>query len=242
MDRASLAVLRERGSVNEPGILRMPTYLQICRFATRLLIAPPASSAPSPSGPRDATSDTEVCPRPWTSPGVSRSPPFAGGVAAGERVPPSAGRPRVAEFVGTSVARADTFRVRGSNRLPRRALVAFAGSSLFAAGPASARVVFPTPGAMSVPDLPKHVRAGEHLTLVENMPDGILGGVVHFQRESPAGLWGTMASAPVRPWVFWLHWHVPRRWAGSQIQVRFLLTDAGQFLAGSPVYSMSIKG
>jgi hypothetical protein len=130
--------------------------------------------------------------------------------------------------------------VDASNRLLRRALAALAALSLVAAASASARVVFPTPGVMDVPDLAAHVRAGEHFTLVENMPDGILGGIVHLQREAPSGRWWTMASAPVRPWVFWLHWHVPHRWGGTQIQVRFRLTDAGQFLAGSPVYSLSI--
>ena len=49
-----------------------------------------------------------------------------------------------------------------------------------------------------------------------------------------------MTSGAVKPWVFWLHWHVPRRWAGSQIEVRFLLTDAGQTLAVSPDYPMSV--
>jgi len=129
-----------------------------------------------------------------------------------------------------------------SNRTLRRALAAVAALSLAGAATASAhaRVVFPSPGVMDVSNLPAEVRAGAQFTLVENMPDGILGGVVHFQRESPSGTWWTMASAPVRPWIFWLHWHVPRRWASSKINVRFLLVDAGQFLAGSPVYSLSI--
>ena len=114
--------------------------------------------------------------------------------------------------------------------------------SLVAAATAGAHalVVFPSPGVMQITNLPSQVHAGQQFTLVENMPDGILGGVVHFQRESPSGAWWTMASAPVRPWIFWLHWRVPKRWAGSQIHVRFRLTDAGQFLAGSPVYAMSV--
>ncbi len=129
-----------------------------------------------------------------------------------------------------------------SNRRLRRALVALAVGSLVAAATADAhtRVVFPSPGVMELTDLPSQVGAGEHFTLVENMPDGIIGGVVHFQRESPSGTWWTMASAPVRPWIFWLHWNVPKRWAGAQIHVRLILTDAGQFLAGSPVYAMSV--
>ncbi len=129
-----------------------------------------------------------------------------------------------------------------SKRTLLHALAILAALSLVGAATAGARVVFPIPGVMVIPNFPTHVRAGEHFTLVEDMPDGILGGVVHLQRRSPSGRWWTMASAPVRPWVFWLHWHVPRRWNGAQIQVRFRLTDAGQFLAGSPVYSMSIDG
>ena len=54
-----------------------------------------------------------------------------------------------------------------------------------------------------------------------NMPDGIIGGVVHFQRESPSGKWWTMASAPVRPWIFWLHWNVPKRWAARRSTCAF---------------------
>ena len=124
----------------------------------------------------------------------------------------------------------------------RRALVALVVSSLVAAASAGAHtaVVFPSPGIMDITNLPSEVSAGREFTLVRNMPDGIIGGVVHLQRESPSGKWWTMASAPVRPWIFWLHWHVPKRWAGSQIHVRLTLTDAGQFLAGSPVYTMIV--
>ena len=156
--------------------------------------------------------------------------------------PPSKERPREPKTVTESAARAESGHVGLSNRTLRRALVALTVLSLVAAATADAHalVVFPSPGVMQITNLPPQVRGGEQFTLVENMPDGILGGVVHFQRESPSGKWWTMASAPVRPWVFWLHWHVPKRWAGSQINVRFLLTDGGQFLAGSPVYPMSV--
>lgn len=126
----------------------------------------------------------------------------------------------------------------------RRALVALAVFSLAAAASAGAhaRVVFPSPGLMGITHLPSAVSAGHEFTLVRNMPDGIIGGVVHLQRESPSGKWWTMASAPVRPWIFWLHWHVPKRWAGTQINVRLTLTDGGQFLAESPVYAMTVRG
>jgi hypothetical protein len=38
------------------------------------------------------------------------------------------------------------------------------------------------------------------------MPLAIVGGVIHFQGETPTGTWYTLVSAPVRPKVFWLHW------------------------------------
>jgi hypothetical protein len=154
----------------------------------------------------------------------------------------SAERPPETEIVTGPTLPADAGHVGLSNRILPRALVALAMLPLAFAATAGAHalVVLPSPGVMEITNLPSQVRGGEQFTLVENMPDGILGGVVHFQRESPSGTWWTMASAPVRPWVFWLHWHVPKRWAGSQIHVRFLLTDGGQFLAGSPDYSMTV--
>ena len=129
-----------------------------------------------------------------------------------------------------------------SPRILRRAAALTAALLLALAASAAAHdhVSFPTPGVMTVPNMPTQVSAGQHLTLIDNMPDGILGGVVHLQRQSPAGAWSTIASAPVRPWVFWLHWFVPRRWAGAQLRVRLVLTDAGQFLAGSPVYDVAV--
>jgi len=151
-------------------------------------------------------------------------------------------RPPEPEIVTGPTVPADAGHVGLSNRILRRALVALAVLPLAFAATAGAHalVVLPSPGVMEITNLPSQVRGGEQFTLVEDMPDGILGGVVHFQRESPSGTWWTMASAQVRPWVFWLHWHVPKRWSGSQIHVRFLLTDGGQFLAGSPDYSMSV--
>jgi len=151
-------------------------------------------------------------------------------------------RPPAREIIRGPTVRADVGFVGLWNRILRRALAALVALPLVVAATAGAHalVVLPSPGVMEITNLPSHLRGGEQFTLVENMPDGILGGVVHLQRESPSGTWWTMASAPVRPWVFWLHWHVPKRWAGSKIQVRFLLTDGGQFLAGSPVYPMSI--
>jgi hypothetical protein len=103
-----------------------------------------------------------------------------------------------------------------------------------------ADVVFPTPGAMQFTGLPAQVRSGHHFTLREVMPLAIFGGVIHFQRETPSGGWTTLASAAVRPKVFWLHWFVRRALRGVQMQVRFVLESGGQLLAVSPGYAMSV--
>ena len=136
------------------------------------------------------------------------------------------------------------------NRLPsdtphrsRRAacgLAAVAAAALGGAASAQAQVVFPAPGAMQFSDLPSHVRAGATFTLHEVMPLAIFGGEMRFQRQSPSGGWSTIASAPPRPKVFWLHWRVPARWGGSQLAVRFVLERHGQMLAVSPTYPMSV--
>lgn len=106
-----------------------------------------------------------------------------------------------------------------------------------AAAPA---VTFPTPGSMQFSRLPGHVRGGHHFTLREVMPLAIFGGVIHFQRQTPAGGWRTLSSAAVRPKVFWLHWSVPASWRGQQILVRFVLDSGGQLLALSPGYPMNV--
>jgi len=119
-------------------------------------------------------------------------------------------------------------------------LAALAAVTLGGAASAQAQVVFPAPGAMQFSDLPSHVRAGATFTLHEVMPLAIFGGEMRFQRQSPSGAWSTIASAPPRPKVFWLHWRVPARWAGSQLTVRFVLESHGQMLAVSPTYAMSV--
>jgi len=88
--------------------------------------------------------------------------------------------------------------------------------------------------------LPAEVRGGRHFTLREVMPLAIFGGEIHFQRLGPGGVWRTLASAAVRPKVFWLHWFVPGAWRGVQIQVRFVLESGGQLLALSRAYPMSV--
>jgi hypothetical protein len=137
------------------------------------------------------------------------------------------------------------------NRLPldifacsRRAaysLSAVAAVTLGCAVSAQAQVVFPAPGAMQFSDPPSHVRAGATFTLHEVMPLAIFAGEMRLQRQSPSGGWSTIASAPPRPKVFWLHWRVPARWGGSQIAVRFVLESRGHTLAVSPTYTISVS-
>jgi hypothetical protein len=119
-------------------------------------------------------------------------------------------------------------------------LAAVTAVTLASAVSAQAQVVFPAPGAMQFSDLPSHVRAGATFTLHEVMPVAIFAGEMRFQRQSPSGGWSTIASAPPRPKVFWLHWKVPARWGGSQLAVRFVLEGHGQMLAISPTYAMSV--
>ena len=119
-------------------------------------------------------------------------------------------------------------------------LSAVAAVTLGCAVSAQAQVVFPAPGTMQFSDLPSHVRAGATFTLHEVMPLAIFAGEMRFQRQSPSGVWSTIASAPPRPKVFWLHWRVPARWGGSQIGVRFVLQSRGHTLAVSPTYTMSV--
>jgi hypothetical protein len=126
---------------------------------------------------------------------------------------------------------------------PRRvacSLAAVVAVALGGAVSAQAQVVFPAPGVMALSGLPSRVRAGERVTMHQVMPLAIFGGEMRFQRQSPSGTWSTMVSAPPRPRVFWLHWRVPARWAGSQIAVRFVLESRGQTLAVSPTYTMSV--
>jgi len=124
------------------------------------------------------------------------------------------------------------------------AMIALGGAATAQAGsPATANalgVAFPSPGSMQFSGLPAVLRGGHHFTLREVMPLSIFGGVVHFQRETPAGGWRTLASAAVRPKVFWLHWLVPAAWHGQQMDVRFVLESGGRTLAISPGYPMTV--
>jgi len=102
-------------------------------------------------------------------------------------------------------------------------------------------VSFPTPGAMAFVRLPAQISAGHHLTLHAELPLAIFGGVIDFQRQTPSGGWRTLASAAVRPRIFWLHWLVPASWSGSQLSVRFVLESGGQVLASSPAYTIGVS-
>ena len=112
--------------------------------------------------------------------------------------------------------------------------------ALGAATMAEASVTIPAPGVMDVKGLPVQLRAGEMFNLRELMPLAVWGGVVYLQRESSPGVWQTITSGAVRPRVFWLHWRVPARMAGSQLSVRFLLKSHAQVLALSPIYQLGI--
>jgi len=93
---------------------------------------------------------------------------------------------------------------------------------------------------MRVTDLPARVPAGHTFTLREVLPLAVWQGVVFFQRQMPGGSWETLATAPISPRVFWLHWKVPAGWAGSQIAVRFVLQGRGELLATSSPYTISV--
>jgi hypothetical protein len=120
------------------------------------------------------------------------------------------------------------------------AFAALTSVALAGAVSAQAKVVFPTPGAMTFTDLPSQVRAGHTFTLHELMPYAILSGDVLLQSQSPAGAWQTLASAPPAPHIFWMHWRVPAALGGSQLTVRFLLENKGNTMAVSPNYAMDV--
>jgi len=126
---------------------------------------------------------------------------------------------------------------------PRRLACALAGAALLAlsgAVAAEANIRFTSPGAMALGGLPSNVRPGEHVTMIEKLPVSITDGRLLMQRETPAGVWQTAASAHTDPWVVWLHWTVPTKWAGSQPAVRFVLESGTQLLSQSPTYAMTI--
>ena len=127
-------------------------------------------------------------------------------------------------------------------RVAAGTLAAVAAAGLGGAATAAAEVVFPTPGAMTVGALPSSVRSGHTFTLREVMPLAVWFGRVRFQRQMPSGSWRTLATAAIRPRVFWLHWWVPARLGGSRITVRFVVLSHDQTLAVSPGYAMSVTG
>ncbi|MGH2849473.1 MAG: hypothetical protein ACRDLP_02545 [Solirubrobacteraceae bacterium] len=127
-------------------------------------------------------------------------------------------------------------------RVRRASLLAgLAALSLFAAAPAGAKVVFPSPGVIDITDLAPHVHVGQQYSMRESLPDAVFGGVLELQRESSAGTWVTMAAGKARPWIVWIHWHVAGRLAGSQLTARFLLESGGQTLAISPNYAVTVR-
>ena len=74
------------------------------------------------------------------------------------------------------------------------------------------------------------------------MPLAVWHGRIRFQLELPSGAWRTVATAAISPRVFWLHWFVPKKWAGSQIAVRFMLESRSDVLALSPAYTVGVGG
>jgi hypothetical protein len=127
--------------------------------------------------------------------------------------------------------------------LARRApfLATVAAAALLAAAPAGAKVVFPSPGVIEVTNLAPHVHVGQQYSMRESLPDAVFGGVLELQRETASGSWVTVAAGKARPWIVWIHWHVSRRLAGSQLTARFLLESGGQMLAVSPNYSVTVR-
>lgn len=126
-------------------------------------------------------------------------------------------------------------------RITASGLVA-AGALSAAIPTAQAKVVFPTPGAMTVRGLPTQIRAGHMWNLRELMPYAIQSGEMLFERQSASGSWTTIVTGKISPRVLWLHWRVPRALAGSQLVVRFVLQSQGELLATSPSYAIAIGG
>lgn len=127
----------------------------------------------------------------------------------------------------------------------RRAACALLGAAAVLFGAVSVAQARPSirltsPGQMTVGSVPAQVAPGQHVTLIEKMPVYVIDGRVLMQRETATGTWRTAASAKLFPWVLWLHWTVPRRWAGQALTVRFLLESGTQLLAGSPTYTITV--
>ena len=136
----------------------------------------------------------------------------------------------------------DTRRLAGVLSLAALIAAAALGGSQAGGARAASRpgIVFPVPGAMEFARLPAQIRSGHHFTMRGVMPLAIFGGVVHLQRQTPTG-WQPLASAAVRPKVFWLHWMVPAPMRGTQLVVRFVLDSGGQKLAVSPDYTIAVS-
>ncbi len=114
--------------------------------------------------------------------------------------------------------------------------------ALACAATAQAGVTLPTPGVMAVSGLPSQVPAGHTFTLREVMPLAVWSGRVRLQRLTPSGAWRTLATAPISPRVFWLHWRVSARLAGTSLTVRFVVLSSSVTLASSPSYTIAVTG
>jgi hypothetical protein len=125
------------------------------------------------------------------------------------------------------------------------ALAGFAAAASFggAALDAHAAVTVPRPGIILVTNLPASIRSGHTFTLRELLPFAVVPyGNVALEERLASGAWQTLALTRVTPRVFWLHWTVPSRLRGTTLSVRLVLrSNAGQFLAASPTYPVSLS-
>jgi hypothetical protein len=140
-------------------------------------------------------------------------------------------------------------RIASACRCSALALAALAAAALCSGASAQAvvahsavvdsGVVFPSPGAMTVHGLPAQIRAGHTFTLRANLPLATWSGKLLLQEQDASGTWNTLVSgAGLR--LFWLHWKVPSRWAGSSFTARFVLMSGAQVLAMSPNYTLTV--
>ena len=132
---------------------------------------------------------------------------------------------------------------RISTPRPRTACVLAASTALALglAATAQAKVVFPTPGTMTVGGVPAQVRPGHTFTLHEDLPLAVFNGQFALESESTPGVWQTLISAPPRPREVWLHWKVPMGLRGTQLTVRYVLLSGGQMLAVSPTSTIEVS-
>jgi hypothetical protein len=101
----------------------------------------------------------------------------------------------------------------------------------------------PKPGVILVTNLPASIRSGHTFTLRELLPFAVVPyGNVQLEDRLASGAWQTLALTRVTPRVFWLHWRVPTRLRGTTLSVRLVLrSNANQFLASTPTYSVSFS-